>query len=53
MISIIQPGIEIKAQKYHKELVSWLHISERNDKLKKIIEKKDSFMIEFCLNRKI
>ena len=41
MISIIQPGIEIKAQKYHKELVSWLHISERNDKLKKIIEKKD------------
>ena len=41
MISIIQPGIEIKAQKYHKELVSWLHISERNDKLKNI--KTDSY----------
>lgn len=38
MISIIQPGIELKAQEYYNKLISWLNISEKNNKLKTIID---------------
>lgn len=56
MISIIQPGIELKAQEYYNKLTSWLNISEQKDKLKVIIDNENlnvryKTMIQFVHDR--